>query len=98
MRSRVLLSATLLLLVFSNSIFGQVQAEITVKTESIQASSTTQVSSNDDIRSELLPGLEAFQKSFNEGKADEFANFFLPDGEFVDEQGAVHSGRAAIQE
>lgn len=98
MRSRVFLSAALLWLVCSNSLLAQVQAELTITTDTIKATSKTQVSTVDDIRTELLPGLEAFQKSFNEGKADEFANFFLPDGEFVDEQGAVHSGRAAIQE
>ncbi|MFN6111114.1 MAG: SgcJ/EcaC family oxidoreductase [Planctomycetota bacterium] len=98
MRSRVLLSAALLLLVCSNSLSAQVQAELQITAGSVQATTVTVVSKVDDIRSELLPGLEAFQKSFNEGKADEFANFFLPEGEFVDEQGAVHSGRAAIQE
>lgn len=98
MRSRVFLSAALLWLVCSNSLLAQVQAELTITTDTNQATSATQVATVDDIRAELLPGLEAFQKAFNEGKADEFASFFLPDGEFVDEQGAVYSGRAAIQE
>lgn len=96
MRSRVYLSVALCLLLVASPLSAQVVTETTVKTQALPVAASQ--ASTPDIRTELLPGLEAFQKSFNQGKADEFANFFLPDGEFVDEQGAVHSGRAAIQE
>lgn len=90
MRSRVSLFVVASLICFSGNLFAQVQAQA-------QATVTTEVAQT-DIRAELLPSLEGLQKSFNEGKAEEFAGFFLEDGEFVDEQGAVHSGRAAVKE
>lgn len=90
MRSRVALFVVAALICFSGNLFGQVQAQA-------QATATTEVAPP-DIRAELLPSLEAFQKAFNEGKAEELAGFFLEDGEFVDEQGAVYSGREAIKE
>lgn len=97
MRSRRLLIVALLLLGSSNSLFAQVQAELTIKSGSTQATLETKVTAP-DIREELLPSLEGFQKAFNEGKAEDFSAFFLPEGEFVDVNGAVHSGRPAIQE
>lgn len=90
MRSRVSLFVVASLICFSGNLYAQVQAQA-------QSTVTVEVAQT-DIRAELLPSLEGLQKSFNEGKAEDFAGFFLEDGEFVDERGAVHSGRAAVKE
>lgn len=90
MRSCLALFVVASLFCFNGSLSAQVQAQA-------QATVTVEAAQS-DIRAELLPSLEAFQKAFNEGKAEDFAGFFLEDGEFVDEQGAVHSGRTAVKE
>jgi uncharacterized protein (TIGR02246 family) len=41
---------------------------------------------------------EQLVKAFDAGKADEVAALFLPQGELIDENGAVYQGQAAIKE
>jgi uncharacterized protein (TIGR02246 family) len=46
----------------------------------------------------IRAGDERLVKAFNGGKADEVAAMFLPQGELIDEEGTVHTGREQIKE
>lgn len=46
----------------------------------------------------IRSGDERLVKAFNGGKADEVAAMFLPQGELIDEEGTVHTGREQIKE
>ncbi|SFJ24629.1 nuclear transport factor 2 family protein [Planctomicrobium piriforme] len=56
------------------------------------------VQAADDPQAEIKGVGEKVVAAFNAGKADELAALFLPQGEWIDENGVVYMGREEIQE
>lgn len=62
------------------------------------AAKTSAVPKADDALAKIVrESSEKFADEFNAGKADEVANLFLAEGEYIDEEGTVYQGRKEIK-
>jgi uncharacterized protein (TIGR02246 family) len=59
---------------------------------------TTAIAQNDPETAPIRASDELLVKSFNDGKAEELAALFLPQGELIDEHGTVYQGQAEIKD
>lgn len=65
----------------------------------LSSAPTVALAADDDaIVAELKAGGEKLVAAFNAGKATETAAFFLPKGEWIDEEGTVYQGKEQIEE